>query len=66
MTSNDYIRGVKHLGWPPFRGKLWQRNDDERVIRHDRELDRARARADIAANPARWLDDAESLAGRDG
>ena len=58
MTTNGYIRGVKHLGWPPFRGKLWQRNDYERIVRHDRELNRARVY--IAGNPSRWSKDAEN------
>ena len=26
VTTNEYIRGVKTLGWPPFRGQLWQRS----------------------------------------
>jgi REP element-mobilizing transposase RayT len=64
MTTNDYIRGVKQQGWPPFRGKLWQRNYYERIIRNDRELDRARAY--IAGNPSRWSQDAENPAGRGG
>ena len=24
MTTNEYIRGVKEIGWSPFCGKLWQ------------------------------------------
>ncbi len=64
MTINDDIRGVRHRGWPPFRHNLWQRDDDERVSRHDRELDRARA--DIATNPARGIEKADNLAGRNG
>jgi hypothetical protein len=26
MTTNEYMRGVKQFNWPPFIGKLWQRN----------------------------------------
>ncbi|MCU0430935.1 MAG: hypothetical protein MUF42_13305 [Cytophagaceae bacterium] len=26
MTTNEYIHGVKQHHWPPFNGKLWQRN----------------------------------------
>lgn len=26
MTTNDYIRGVKEFGWPPFERKLWHRS----------------------------------------
>lgn len=59
MTTNAYLRGVKHLGWPPYPGKLWQRNYYERIIRNERELDAIRAY--IAANPARWADDPENI-----
>ena len=31
MTTNEYIRGVKTLNWPGFRGQLWQRNYYEHV-----------------------------------
>lgn len=34
MTTNEYIRGVKQLGWEPFNGKLWQRNYHEHIIRN--------------------------------
>jgi len=26
MTTNEYIRNVKHNGWSPFNKKLWQRD----------------------------------------
>jgi len=42
MTTNDYMRGVKTQGWPPFHGKLWQRNYYEHVIREDESLNRIR------------------------
>jgi len=38
MTTNAYIHGVKELGWPPFLGRLWQRNYYERVIRNEKEI----------------------------
>ena len=60
MTTNEYIRGVKQLGWPPFPGKLWQRNYYEHIIRDETALDRIRQY--IANNPARWLNDAENPA----
>lgn len=56
VTTNEYIRGVKQQGWPPFRGRFWQRNYDEHIIRNPHEPDRARAY--VAANPARWTEDA--------
>ena len=34
ITTNEYIRGVKTLGWQPFNGKLWQRNYYEHIIRN--------------------------------
>ncbi len=42
MMTNEYIRNVKHNGWRPFDGKLFQRNYYERVVRGDRELNRIR------------------------
>ena len=42
MTTNEYIRGVKNLGWEPFDGKLWQRNYYEHIIRDEKDLKRIR------------------------
>jgi len=36
MSTNEYIRGVKTLGWKPFNGKLWQRNYYEHIIRNEK------------------------------
>ena len=58
MTTNEYIRRVKAEGWPPFAGRLWQRNYYERVIRNEQEYD-AICRY-IADNPANWAQDAEN------
>ena len=33
ITTVEYIRGIKNLGWQPFFGKLWQRNYYEHIIR---------------------------------
>ncbi|MDD4990772.1 MAG: transposase [Paludibacter sp.] len=33
ITTVEYIRGVKTMGWTPFNGKLWQRNYYEHIIR---------------------------------
>ncbi len=52
MTTNEYIRGVKQHDWPPFHGKLWQRNYFERVIRDDDELNCIREY--IVYNPLKW------------
>ena len=34
MTTNEYIRGIKTMGWLPFDNKLWQRNYFEHIIRN--------------------------------
>jgi putative transposase len=56
MTTNEYIRGVKNLGWAPFNGKLWQRNYYEHIIRDD--LSYQRISDYIRNNPAQWDNDA--------
>jgi putative transposase len=58
MTTNEYIRGVKQLGWKPFNGKLWQRNYYEHIIRNETALNRITRY--IESNPARWTDDNEN------
>jgi len=52
MTTNEYIRGVKGLGWPPFQCRFWQRNYYEHIIRNEGELERIREY--IVNNPLRW------------
>lgn len=47
----EYIRGVKTSGWPPFRGRLWQRNYYEHIIRNERALNAIRQY--IMENPRR-------------
>ena len=56
----EYIRGVKTSGWPPFRGRLWQRNYYEHIIRHERALNAIRQY--IIENPRRWQMDQENEA----
>ncbi len=58
MTTNAYIRGVKHSGWPPFAGKLWQRNYYEHIIRNEGESNRIQEY--IANNPQQWHTDHEN------
>jgi REP element-mobilizing transposase RayT len=58
MTTSRYTDGVKQSGWPPFRGRLWQRNYYEHVIRDRESLKRIREY--IADNPARWAFDREN------
>jgi hypothetical protein len=33
MTTNEYVRGMKTMAWPPFNRKLWQRGYYDRIIR---------------------------------
>ena len=55
MSTNEYIRGVKNLGWPPFNGKLWQRNYYEHIIRNEKSyLDISQY---IHQNPEKWFTD---------
>ncbi len=55
MTTNEYIRGVKQLGWKPFNGKLWQRNYWENIIRNEQSYQRITQY--IINNPKKWDDD---------
>jgi len=55
MTTNEYIRGVKTLGWQPFDKKLWQRNYWEHIIRHEQSYQRIANY--IINNPANWKND---------
>ena len=55
MTTNEYIRGVKTLGWQPFNGKLWQRNYYEHIIRDERAFHNISEY--IINNPKKWSED---------
>jgi REP element-mobilizing transposase RayT len=59
MTTHDYIPGVRDLGWVSFRGRLWQRNYYERIIRDEEELNLKRLY--IVENPLRWAEDPDNL-----
>ena len=58
MTTNEYIRGVKELGWAPFPGKLWQRNYYEHIVRNERALNAIREY--IRNNPLKWALDMDN------
>ncbi len=62
MTTVEYIRGVKSLGWPAFQGRLWQSNYYDRVVRNERDLQRIRQY--ILENPLKWALDTENPANR--
>jgi len=58
LTTTKYMNGVRHNNWPPFRGRLWQRNYYEHVIRNENELNLIREY--ILNNPAKWAFDREN------
>ncbi len=58
MTTTKYIIGVKQHNWPQFRGKLWQRNYYEHIIRNERELQKIHEY--IIHNPLKWEEDREN------
>lgn len=55
MTTNEYIRGVKNLGWKPFDGKIWQRNYYEHIIRNEQSY--SIISNYIINNPTQWQTD---------
>jgi putative transposase len=58
IATARYANGVRVHGWPPFDGRLFQRNYYEHIVRDDRDLDRCRAY--IEANPANWRHDPDN------
>ncbi len=58
LTTKRYIDGVKQRGWPPFPGRLWQRNYYEHIIRDETDLNGIRRY--IVDNAAGWVEDAEN------
>ena len=55
MATNEYIRGVKNLGWKRFDKKLLQRNYWEKIIRDERAYNNISNY--ILNNPANWGND---------
>ena len=58
LTTVEYVRGVKTMGWQAFHGRLWQRNYYEHVIRNETSL--GRIREYIINNPRQWDLDEEN------
>jgi REP element-mobilizing transposase RayT len=58
LTTHQYIQGIRESDWPPFKGKLWQRNYYERIIRDEEEWGGIREYID--ANPVNWAMDREN------
>ncbi|MFK7797134.1 MAG: transposase [Aureispira sp.] len=55
MTTNEYIRGVKTLGWKRFDRRLWQRNYWEHIIRN--QIAYQNITNYIINNPQKWSED---------
>jgi REP element-mobilizing transposase RayT len=55
MSTNEYIRGVKTMGWQRFDGKLWQKNYWEHIIRSQVSFDSISSY--IYENPKNWNTD---------
>ena len=58
LTTARYRHGVKQKQWPPFPGKLWQRNYYEHIVRDENELNDIRKY--IMDNPKKWDLDREN------
>ena len=61
LTTARCRRRAAREGWPPFAGRLWQRNYYEHVIRDEGEMNRVREY--IVNNPADWAQDENNPAG---
>lgn len=55
MTTNEYIRGVKQLGWKRFEQRLWQKRYWDHIIRNN--IDYSRINKYIDDNPIKWIYD---------
>jgi hypothetical protein len=55
ITTVEYIRGVKTMGWKRFDGKIWQRNYYENIIRNEQSYNNISNY--IINNPSRWEED---------
>jgi REP element-mobilizing transposase RayT len=62
LTTTRYGIGVRGDGWPPYAGRLWQRDYYEHIIRNEREMNAIRAY--IEMNPVQWQADRENPANR--
>ncbi len=58
LTTARYRQGVIEENWPPFPGRLWQRNYYEHIIRNEAELNSIREY--IFYNPDHWVQDEEN------
>jgi REP element-mobilizing transposase RayT len=47
-----YVEGVRGAHWPPYEGRVWQRNFHDEIIRGEPHLERLQRY--IEGNPGRW------------
>jgi hypothetical protein len=59
-TTARYRERVENANWPPFPGRLWQRNYYEHIIRNENSLNKIREY--IINNPIRWQFDRDNAA----
>ncbi len=59
-ATGKYVAGVRKYSWQPFKGRFWQRNYFEHVIRNEKSLNRLREY--ICLNPLKWPYDLENPA----
>ena len=52
LTTAEYARNVKSMGWRPFRRRLWQRSYYDHVVRDEEAL--RKVREYILGNPTLW------------
>ncbi len=57
-TTARYRERVENADWPPFPGRLWQRNYYEHIIRSEKSLNKIREY--ITNNPIRWQFDRDN------
>jgi REP element-mobilizing transposase RayT len=54
ISTIEYGRGVKTGAFPPYHRALWQRSYYDRMLRGDRDVERARQYIEL--NPHRWIE----------
>lgn len=60
ISTDEYIRGVHELNWPPFVKRVWQRGFHDHIARDERELNAIRRY--IHNNPRQWTLDRDNRA----
>ena len=52
LTTARYRQQVLNGKWPPFKGRIWQRNYHDHIIRNEQALQEIREY--IQNNPLQW------------